>query len=495
VADVLLTHSYHLPYDSKQLRKMQPYTPIGTLYAATALRQRGISVALFDSMLEPPAEKLLALLRQRPKIVAVYEDDFNFLSKMCLTRMRQVAWDIAKAASEIGAIVVVHGSDSTDNPELFLTNGFDYVLCGEAEEVLADLCRSILKGIEPPQVDGVIRKSKHGDILGSRQRRAKNPGWAQLPIPSRELLDLEPYRAAWLGTHGYFSTNMVASRGCPFRCNWCAKPISGDRFHLRNAVSVAEEMALLKHAGVDHIWFSDDVFALDHRWVAEFAAEVTRLEAALPFKVQSRADLLREDTVANLRTAGCDEVWMGVESGAQAILDAMNKGLKLPSVITARQRLRDAGIRASFFLQLGYPGETWTELQETIAFVRTVRPDDIGISFSYPLPGTVFHERVRMQLGTKRNWTDSDDLCIMFKAAYTTDFYRAIRDALHAEVDSWNATAGTRANNANVERLWDKVFELEPISRVADAFSFPTENSIGSSTVIFPVEALTGRSV
>jgi hypothetical protein len=100
-----------------------------------------------------------------------------------------------------------------------------------------------------------------------------------------------------------------------------------------------------------------------------------------------------------------------------------------------------------------------------------------------------------MQLGTKRNWTDSDDLCIMFKAAYTTDFYRAIRDALHAEVDSWNATAGTRANNANVERLWDKVFELEPISRVADAFSFPTENSIGSSTVIFPVEALTGRSV
>jgi radical SAM superfamily enzyme YgiQ (UPF0313 family) len=186
---------------------------------------------------------------------------------------------------------------------------------------------------------------------------------------------------------------------------------------------------------------------------------------------------------------------MGVESGAQAILDAMNKGLKLPSVITARQRLRDAGIRASFFLQLGYPGETWTELQETIAFVRTVRPDDIGISFSYPLPGTVFHERVRMQLGTKRNWTDSDDLCIMFKAAYTTDFYRAIRDALHAEVDSWNATAGTRANNANVERLWDKVFELEPISRVADAFSFPTENSIGSSTVIFPVEALTGRSV
>ena len=105
------------------------------------------------------------------------------------------------------------------------------------------------------------------------------------------------------------------------------------------------------------------------------------------------------------------------------------------------------------------------------------------------------HTQKRSSIGAKRNWTDSDDLCIMFKAAYTTDFYRAIRDALHAEVDSWNATADTRANSANVERLWDKVFELEPISRVADAFSFPKENSIGASAVIFPVEALTGRSV
>ncbi len=90
MVQVLLTHSYHLPYDSKQLRKMQPYTPIGTLYAATALRNKGISVIAFDSMLEEPSTKFAAMLEeQRPKIVAVYEDDFNFLSKMCLTRMRR----------------------------------------------------------------------------------------------------------------------------------------------------------------------------------------------------------------------------------------------------------------------------------------------------------------------------------------------------------------------------------------------------------------------
>jgi len=125
MAQVLLTHSYHLPLDPKQLRKMQPYMPIGTLYAAAALRENGISVVAFDSMLEDPSVKLDSLLAaSKPQVVAVYEDDFNFLSKMCLTRMRDVAWKIAKTARGMGALTVVHGSDSTDNPLLFLENGW-----------------------------------------------------------------------------------------------------------------------------------------------------------------------------------------------------------------------------------------------------------------------------------------------------------------------------------------------------------------------------------
>jgi len=467
---------------------MQPYTPIGTLYAATALREHGMSVVVFDTMLEAPKESFLAMLeRERPKIVAVYEDDFNFLSKMCLTRMREVAWDIASAARKIGAAVIVHGSDSTDNPELFLANGFSYVLCGEAEDALTRLCASILRGEEPARLDGMICADPSGRMIRSAQRLAQNPAWAQLSVPARDLISLEPYRKAWLDAHGYFSTNMVASRGCPFRCNWCAKPISGNRFHVRAASSVAEEMAQLKRAKVDHIWFGDDVFALNHHWVKEFADEVEKRDAAIPFKVQSRADLMRKDTVVNLKTAGCVEVWMGVESGSQTILNAMDKGITLDAVVAARQRLANAGIRACFFLQFGYPGESWRELQETIAFVRSLRPDDIGISFSYPLPGTLFYERVQSQLGSKRNWTDSDDLCIMFKAAYTTDFYRAVREALHAEVDSWQQPERHDGAAAEVASLWRKVEQMEPTSRIPDAFVFP--DAINSSAFV-PVEHL-----
>lgn len=484
MAEVLLTHSYHLPYDTKQSQKMKPYLPLGTLYAATALRKQGITSDVFDVMLEAPEPGFLrALRRSEPKIVVVYEDDFNFLSKMCLTRMREVAWNMARAAKDAGAIAVVHGSDATDNPELFLDNGFDYVLCGEAENLLIDLCRAALDHTEVPPLDGLVRRDKSGRLHHGSQNLARNPGWSQLGFPARDLVDLEPYRAAWTNTHGYFSTNMVASRGCPFRCNWCAKPISSNRFQLRAASAVAEEMAMLKQAGVEHIWFGDDIFALNHHWVEQFAIEVTNRNGALPYKVQSRADLMREDTVRHLKASGCTEIWMGVESGSQKILDAMDKGITLDQIEVARERLRLAGIRACFFLQLGYPGETWTELQKTISLVRRLRPDDIGVSVSYPLPGTIFYERVQSQLGDKRNWTDSNDLCIMFKAAYNTDFYRAVREALHAEVDSWTES-NPEVNRIDPNALWQIVEDMEPSSRLSDPFRFSPDMGVASSMFV-----------
>src|ERR1700744_5609549 len=117
---------------------------------------------------------------------------------MCLTRMRDVAWEMAKASREIGAVVVVHGSDATDNSELFLENGFDYVLCGEAENVLVSLCTSILEQTELAELDGLVRRDEYGQVVRSPQRLAKNPAWAQLSLPARDLIDLEPYRASWM---------------------------------------------------------------------------------------------------------------------------------------------------------------------------------------------------------------------------------------------------------------------------------------------------------
>ncbi len=172
---------------------------------------------------------------------------------------------------------------------------------------------------------------------------------------------------------------------------------------------------------------------------ANLRHEVERLDAAIPFKMQSRVDLMTPDNVSALRRAGCAEVWMGAESGSQKILDAMDKGTRVDQIAKARENLRHEGIRACYFLQFGYPGETWHDIQNTIKLVRDTRPDDIGVSVSYPLPGTKFFDRVQAQLGEKTNWSDSEDLSMMFQGAYTNEFYRALHDALHAQVDCWNS--------------------------------------------------------
>lgn len=129
-------------------------------------------------------------------------------------------------------------------------------------------------------------------------------------------------------------------------------------------------------------------------------------------------------------------------------------------IYQARENLRRHGIRACYFLQFGYPGEKWDDIQRTIRLVRETQPDDIGVSVAYPLPGTEFYKRVSAQLGSKKNWADSDDLSMMFQGAYTSEFYRALRDALHLEVD----VAHHRKNGSSGEELrslWRKVEELE----------------------------------
>ena len=471
MADVLLTHSYHLFYDRKQLRKMQPYPPLGTLYAASVLRQNGISVAVFDSMLEEPESGFRKALRaHHPKILAIYEDDFNFLTKMCLTRMREVAFHMICEARKAGARVIVHGSDATDHAIEYLQQGCEFVLIGEAEHTLLQVIQEIRNNGDGRHVPGAATLQRVGSKeMLQKQNPSPSRQFAGFPLPARDLIEISKYRDVWSAAHGTFSLNLIASRGCPFRCNWCAKPIFGDTFHARPASEVAEEMRHLKEVyGAEHLWFADDIFALNRHWTRQFAVEVRKRDAAVPFKIQARADLLTSETAQSLARAGCAEVWMGVESGSQKVLDAMDKGLDVDEVFSARQHLHDEGIRACYFIQFGYPGENWGDVQKTIALVRETRPDDIGVSFSYPLPNTRFYERVRQQLGSKQNWSDSDDLCVMFKGAYTDSFYRAIRDALHAEVDSWkHVTSPSEIHE--LEQLWQRVDALEPISRNADA--------------------------
>jgi radical SAM superfamily enzyme YgiQ (UPF0313 family) len=111
----------------------------------------------------------------------------------------------------------------------------------------------------------------------------------------------------------------------------------------------------------------------------------------------------------------------------------MDKGTSVEQIYTATRLLQAAGIEVGFFLQFGYPGETWQDVQLTLKMVRECLPDDVGISVSYPLPGTKFYERVKLQLGEKTNWLDSDDLAMLYHGPYPQEFYRVLHRRVHRE--------------------------------------------------------------
>ncbi|HVV44661.1 MAG TPA: radical SAM protein, partial [Bryobacteraceae bacterium] len=431
MADVLLTHSNNVFSDRKQVEKMQPYPPLQTILAAAVMRQQGIGVALFDPTLLPatPESAGNSLIREFegaldtecPRLAVVCEDDFNFLSKMCLTRNRELAFEMARAARRRGIAAAAHGSDATDHAQQYLAAGFSFVLIGEVEDTLLELA----EGRPPHSIRGLAFDCA-GSIHYNPPREVRTD-LDSLPLPAWDLVDAGLYRQAWNEAHGHFSLNMASSRGCPYHCNWCAKPIYGQKYHYRSARSVAAEMLYLKTTfAPDRLWFADDIFALSPRWTLEFAAAVEDMGAQIPFKMQSRCDLMTPRTVAALKRAGCAEVWTGCESGSQKILDAMDKGIRVEQIYEARENLRQHGIRSCFFLQFGYPGEGWSEIEDTIRMVRETRPDDVGISVSYPLPGTAFHEKVVAQIGDRTNWSDSADLAMMFRGTYSSEFYRAL---------------------------------------------------------------------
>ncbi|HZT30159.1 MAG TPA: radical SAM protein [Bryobacteraceae bacterium] len=457
MADILLTHANHLYFDRKQVRKMQPYPPLQTLLAAACLRQAGFEVALFDATLEPPEDGFRAALEKyQPRLAVLCEDNFNFLTKMCLTRNRELAFFMCQAAREAGATVLVNGSDASDHVGDYLAHGADYVLIGEVETTLVEMAAAAA----PDGIAGIAYRE--GGRVRFHPPRGLINDLDRLPFPAWDLVDVESYRSRWREAHGYFSLNMVSSRGCPYRCNWCAKPIYGQSYHCRSPHLVAEEMRYVKsRLAPDRLWFADDIFALSARWTVEFAGAVERMRAQIPFQMQSRADLMTRDTVSALARAGCAEVWMGAESGSQKILDAMDKGLRVEQIHRACERLRAHGIRACLFLQFGYPGEDWEDIQQTIRLVREIRPDNIGISVAYPLPGTRFYQLVEAELGPKKNWEDSDDLAMMFQGAYTSRFYRELRDALHLELDVAHGRAPRGAGTRAVRDLWRRVEELE----------------------------------
>jgi len=452
VTDVMLVNPLFLKDDPVESRLMTPYFPLGLLYLAAVLRDAGYTVSIFDAMFEESDEAFLrALEREKPQIVGLG----------VLATVRRAALRLAGLAKASGATVLVGGADPTARPDVYLhhqldgRHAVDVAVIGEAEETVLHLLPPLLRSGASPDVlstvDGIAYRGGSGEIVQT-ERRPLIGDVDALPFPARDLLSIEDYRRAWRDHHGRFSLSIIATRGCPYGCTWCQKSVFGRSFRPRSPESVAEELDLVKRQfGPDQIRIVDDVMGIDRDWVRAFHDAVLQRDAVIPFECLSRVDLMDGEMARLLKEIGCRRIHFGAESGAQRVLDRMNKGITVKQIEAAAALCRRVDIETYFYMMVGYPGETWSDLLRSVRLLRETLPGEFSTTIAYPLPGTRFYEEVRDRLkaddAADPDWRHTAENRVLFKRGpLSTAFYRRVIRWYHSEWQDARIQAGSSAS-------------------------------------------------
>jgi anaerobic magnesium-protoporphyrin IX monomethyl ester cyclase len=218
----------------------------------------------------------------KPKYLVIYDDGFNYLTKMCLTNMREACFEMIEYGKKEDCIVIVCSSDSSDHFEKYLDNGADFILKGEGEITLIELFNCLEKSQPVNNVDGLIYRQDAATIINSARKVLQNLD--ELPFPAWDLVDIKSYQAIWKQSGTEFTLNIATTRGCPYKCNWCAKPIYGNRYNAHSPKYIVEEIAFLKQKyNVSRFWMCDDIFGLKPNWVQEFNKELKNRKLAIKY--------------------------------------------------------------------------------------------------------------------------------------------------------------------------------------------------------------------
>lgn len=430
--DLLLFHAWHLAHDPREQEVMRPFPPLGIQYLVSWLRREGFpAVDWYDATFEPGPETFHAATADRdPRVVGLYGH----------TVTRPLATEMVAAARAEGRRVIAGGPDPVQYLDVYLDAGVEVVVIGEGELTLTELMRHLAannwewdwSALE--RVPGIAFR-REGRIVRTSPRPLIRP-LDQVPWPTRDRRDLDRYFAAWRARHGETALSMVTSRGCPYHCTWCSKQVYGDTFRRRSVDDVIDEVVYNRETyAPDQIWFADDMFTINRRWVLQFCRRMVERGAVLPFYVIGRPETLDPELCAALRQAGCYRMYCSAESGAQRVLDAMKKESKVDEIYRAARLLRAAGIELGVFVMLGYPGETAADVEATLSMLHAISPEVTLLSVAHPMKGTAFYDEVADRLESPPGWAEKNGGRLAFRMDYSRRYYDLAQRLIWAETD------------------------------------------------------------
>jgi len=265
------------------------------------------------------------------------------------------------------------------------------VAVGEGEETIVEIMKR-LDDRRFEEVKGLVFR-RSGELVRTPSR-ARTKDTSRLPLPYRADLPNAEYIAYWRRHWGEATTPVMTTRGCPFRCDFCHKPVFGDLFRARSAESVIAELGQVVELGYDHVWMSDDLFTLDYDRTMALTRAIEEARLPLSWECLSRVTHVDYELFVQMRRAGCKRIFFGIESADPGVLKEMRKGITPEQSRQAVEACVRAGIKAAGFFMVGYLGETEESLLRTIAFSSRLPLDYVSYTIAYPLPGTRFHARV-----------------------------------------------------------------------------------------------------
>jgi anaerobic magnesium-protoporphyrin IX monomethyl ester cyclase len=374
---------FHPRADSSIFR----FPPLGLGYMAAYLKQNGISVEIVDCTFIKQEEALRKIIDSKPKIIGIQS----------MYSMKEKSLELAKLLKAHCELLVAGGALPTIEPETFLEN-FDVAVIGEGEQTMLELVNQFMNSGDFSEVKGIVYREKVTGQIKRTPRRGLNEDLNTFPNPLRELFDNNVYKKYYSKKFGYTTTAVMSSRGCPFSCDFCSKPVFGNEFRARSAPNVVDEIEEVISLGYSRIWFADDCFTLDRERLIGICEEIIKRGLKIGWECLSRVDTLDSETVDKMKQAGCLRMFFGIESGNDSILALMKKQITTKQVRKALFLCKNSGIKAGAFFIVGYPGENDKTVLETIKFASSLPLDYLSFTLPYPIPGTPLYERLSGEL-------------------------------------------------------------------------------------------------
>ncbi|MEE4356180.1 MAG: radical SAM protein [Desulfococcaceae bacterium] len=440
-ADVLLIYPYFYTHAPKAML----FHPLGIARLAALLRGCGLVTQVIDCTFDHREAVISKIVHARPRIVGMY----------AMLSMSENAMALAGNIRDLlpETLLVCGGPLPTLKPDQFSAR-FDAVFCGEADVSFPRFCLDYIESgsspgslslfvKDPEKYPGIYFDNPHeGTVVKSDPRPSDEKSLDCLPIPDRSDYAHSKYQQFWLDREEFSLAGIMTSYGCPFDCDFCSKPVFGNRLRRRSMDRIFEEIRDIKDKGYKGLWIADDCFSLDPEHTRCFCHRLISEKLDMKWFCLSRVDRISQSDIDIWQASGCRKVFFGLESGSNEVLTLMNKKTTTDVAEKTIERFAQSDIRTAGFFMVGYPGETYDTIEKTFQWALSLPLDEISFTIPFPLPGTRLYNRV-MHVNRNLDWQYENENRMVFQSDFDEDYLKNRIDSVYKQFEAGHAKVKT----------------------------------------------------